>query len=595
MSGKPSLGEAVLDLTGDDSKLQKTTKGAKLNVEKILGGLGTGMKALGVGIAATSAAVATLGAGIFAMATKAANGADEIMKMASTYSLTTDKIQELKYAAELVDVPLDTMTGSFSRLNMALGAAKDPTSEQAKLFAQLGVSVLDASGQMRTTNDVWLDTIDALGGVQNQTDRDIISLKLFGRSAADLNPLIAAGSAALAKFGLEAHTTGNVIDTDLLEAAAKLDDALERIKSTAGSVVMKLGAEFAPGIEAFVNVVSGYLTRFSNLIGDESLTTEQKISAGGALIATILVDIRDSLPQLLESGLGIMKSLITGVVQAIPVMIPVLIDAIMGITDFLIEMLPMALDALIKVVVLAFEGIAEALPELLPKLVKLIMDLLITLIQATPLILKAGLEMIVGLVKGLVDSIPVLVEAIPEVIMAIVDATIDMLPEIILAAVEIVMALVFGIVENIPLIVATIPKIIKAMIDKFKSPEFKKQMSDMGKELVEGLKEGWTNAWENFKDMVVKNFKESVQAIKDLLGIASPSTVFAGIGDNLMQGLTIGINRSAQMPVMATTQVAGALSQSSVTNNYNLAANYKYQSESTLIDQVKMLQLLGGH
>jgi len=95
--------------------------------------------------------------------------------------------------------------------------------------------------------------------------------------------------------------------------------------------------------------------------------------------------------------------------------------------------------------------------------------------------------------------------------------------------------------------------------------------------------------------MVVKNFKESVQAIKDLLGIASPSTVFAGIGDNLMQGLTIGINRSAQMPVMATTQVAGALSQSSVTNNYNLAANYKYQSESTLIDQVKMLQLLGGH
>lgn len=594
MSKKASLGEAVLEFSGDDTKLKKDTSNAKLNVEKTLSVIGGGMKAVGVGILATGAGVATVGAGIFAMAKKAASGADEILAMATTYSLTTDKIQEMKYAAELVDVPLETMVGSFSRLTMAMGSAKDPASQQRAIFDELGVSVEGVDGKLRSTNEVWLDTIDALGKIDNQAERDKISLSLFGRSAADLNPLIIAGSAALEKFGIEAHNSGAVVDEELLVAAGKLDDALQRVKSTIGAVVMKLGAQFAPGVEAVVNVVGDYLTRFSNLISDNGLSTEEKLQAASTMIAQIVIEIRDGLPKLIESGLGILRSLIQGILMAIPVVIPTLVDVVLAIVDFLVQMLPMLVEGAIQIVVALALGIAQAVPKLIPTIVQLVIDLVQMIFENIPTILDAGLKIVLGLVQGIVGAIPVLMESIPSLIESIVDATIDSLPMIILAAVEIVLALVFGILENIPLIVATIPKIIDAMIKKFSSPEFKNEMSKMGKGLVDGLKAGWTESWENFKRKITENFKQMIKETKKMLGIASPSTLFAGIGDNLMAGLAVGIDRSAELPAMASSQAMGRVTQSSVQNTYYLSGNYQYQSPSTLMDQVRMLNLLGG-
>lgn len=594
MSKKASLGEAVLELLGDDTKLIKTVLGAKKSTEKTLGSIGMGMKSVAAGITATTAALSAIGTGILVMATKAAAGADEILRMANTYSLTTDKIQELKYAAELVDVPLDTMTSSFSRLTMSMGEAKKEGSEQRALFDELKVSIFGVDGQLRTTNEVWLESIDALGRINNQAERDRISLKLFGKSAADLNPLIVAGSAALKQFGIEAHTSGSVVDTELLVAAAKLDDALNRIKSTAGAVVMKLGAQFAPGVEAVVNVVAGYMTRFSNLISDNGLSAEEKLQAATTLVAKIVLEIRDGLPKMLESGIEILKTLITGILTAIPVVVPTLVDLVVSIVDFIIEMLPMLLDAGIKIVVGLALGIAEAAPKLIPAIVKLLVDLIAIIYENFPLILDAGLQIVIGLVKGIVDAIPVLIEAIRTLVEGMIDAIIDSLPIIILAAVEIVLALVFGILENIPLIVGTIPRIIKAMVDKFKSPEFKKQMSEMGKELVNGLKQGWTESWENFKQSVGENFRKMVQWIKDMLGIASPSQIFAGIGDNLMAGLAVGIDRSAMLPAAASSQAMSKVTQATVNNTYNLTGQYQYQSETTLMDQVRLLNLLGG-
>lgn len=591
---KNSLGEAVLEFTGDDSKLKKDTSKAKLNVEKTLGAIGTGMKAVGAGIAATGAALVGIGAGVVAMATKAASGADEILRMATTYSLTTDKIQELKYAAEQVDVPLETMVGSFSRLTMAMGNAKDEGSEQRKLFNELGVDLFGVDGQLRSTNDVWLQTIDRLGEVNNQAERDRISLALFGRSAADLNPLIVAGSAALEKFGIEAHNSGAIVDEKLLVAAGKLDDTLNRLKSTVGAVVIKLGAQFAPGVEAVVNLVSGYMTRFSNLISDNGLSTEEKLQAASTLIAKILLEIRDGLPKLMETGMTILQSLIQGIVMSIPVVVPTLVDVILSIVDFIIQMLPMLLEAGIQIVIGLAQGIANAVPKLIPAIVQLVIDLVEVIYKNFPKILEAGLQIVVGLVKGIVDAIPVLVESIPTLIEEMVDAIIDSLPAIILAAVEIVMALVFGILENIPLIIATIPKIINAMIEKFSSPEFKQEMSKMGKELVEGLKEGWTKSWTNFKEKISENFKNMIAEIKKMLGIASPSTLFAGIGDNLMAGLAVGIDRSAGLPASASSQAMSRVTQATTNNYYNLTGNYQYQSQTTLMDQVRLLNLLGG-
>jgi len=216
------------------------------------------------------------------------------------------------------------------------------------------------------------------------------------------------------------------------------------------------------------------------------------------------------------------------------------------------------------------------------------------LIENLPLMIDAALKLVLGLVEGIIAAIPVLIEAIPTLIESMVDAIIEALPMIITAAYEIIEALVFGILENIPLILSALFEMVATIGKKLASPEFKEKWAEMGKEMVDGMKEGFLQRWEDFKTKIVENFKQMVQWIKNLLGIASPSKVFAGIGDNLMAGLAVGIDRSSGLPAMASSQAMNRVSNSTINNTYNLTGQYQYQSQTTLMDQVRLLSLMGG-
>ena len=83
----------------------------------------------------------------------------------------------------------------------------------AKKFADLGVSITDTStGQLRDAEEVFYDIIDALGGMENQTERDAAAMGVLGKSAQELNPLILQGSGALQELAKEAEAAGYVLD-----------------------------------------------------------------------------------------------------------------------------------------------------------------------------------------------------------------------------------------------------------------------------------------------------------------------------------------------------------------------------------------------
>lgn len=111
-------------------------------------------------------------------------------------------------------------------------------------------------------------------------------------------------------------------------------------------------------------------------------------------------------------------------------------------------------------------------------------------------------------------------------------------PEMIVQGVLLLGKLAVGIVQGVPDLVRKIPVIVKAIVDEFKEngPEFKQ----IGGDIVRGLWNGIT-ALASWLKQKVSNFVGGIVSnVKGVLGIHSPSRVFAGIGENMALGLGEG-------------------------------------------------------
>lgn len=181
--------------------------------------------------------------------TDSAAFADEILTLSKTSSMSTDTLQELSYMSELVDVSVETVTGSMRRLSRNMLTAESGTGEAAEAFATLGVSISDTNGNLRDNEDVFADIIDALGKMDDETRRDATAMVLFGKSATDLNPLIAAGGDAIKDFAAEAHEMGYVLDKETLESLGSVQDGFDRFSAGMTTLKNEIGAALAPYIE----------------------------------------------------------------------------------------------------------------------------------------------------------------------------------------------------------------------------------------------------------------------------------------------------------------------------------------------------------
>lgn len=194
-------------------------------------------------------------AGLSALTVKAASTADEINTLAAKFGLTTDQIQEMQYAAEIIDVDLETMGMSMQKLTKNMDLARKGSKDQIDAFKALGVEYKNADGTLRNAKDVWYDTIDALGAMSNEADRDAYSMRLFGKSAVEINPLIKAGSKELNKLSAEAHNVGAVISGDTLGSLNELQDMLDKAKQILIAATAEIANAFSPALKALQPII----------------------------------------------------------------------------------------------------------------------------------------------------------------------------------------------------------------------------------------------------------------------------------------------------------------------------------------------------
>lgn len=243
-------------------------------LKKILNGMGEVNKntvALVAGFAAAATAVAKVEKKLIDLTKEAAAAADEILTLSSQTGLATDTIQEMQYASELLDVSFETIQGSLTKLTNNMQDTAAGTGNALAAFAQLGISVTDANGNLRNAEEVFYEIVDALGEVSNETERDALSMDIFGKKAQDLNPLIEQGAERLSELADEAHEVGYVMNEEMLASLGGVDDAMQRMDNTFKTVKQNLAAQFAPYLEDFFTMASDVVLALGDVAEDSGL------------------------------------------------------------------------------------------------------------------------------------------------------------------------------------------------------------------------------------------------------------------------------------------------------------------------------------
>lgn len=264
-SGKEmgNLGDVVNSLT---SKLGIQLPDGMKSSMNAMGSLDASSLALAGTFAAVAAAIVKVEKAMISMTKESAAFADNIITLSMQTGQSTQQLQEFAYASELIDVSVDTLQGSLTKLTNNMQDTMNGTGNAKASFEALGVTVTNADGSMRSANDVFYETIDALGQVKNETERDAMAMDIFGRSAQDLNPMIIQGSQTLKAYADEAHNMGYVLDDEALSALGAVDDAYQRLQKTQEGVKNQLAVEFAPYLKEFYgDVTSGIKTIGSTL------------------------------------------------------------------------------------------------------------------------------------------------------------------------------------------------------------------------------------------------------------------------------------------------------------------------------------------
>lgn len=542
-------------------------------------------------IAAVGAAVGAAAGALVSATTDTAALADEILTLSSVTSLSTDTLQEMNYASELLDVSTDTMTGAMTRMVRSLDEAATGTGAAAEAYAALGVSVTDSSGNLRDTEDIFWDVVDSLGEIENATERDAIAMNLLGRSSRELNPLIEAGSEGFAQLAEEAHETGYVMSGSTLDAFGELDDNLQRLNNGTTAARNAIGQVLLPVLTDLSSDGVSLLNDFTNAILDTNGDVEQMgtvieemipqvidlieeylplfIELAGTLIESVAGALIDNLDIILQAVVELIGVIGQGIIDNLQSLAPVIADLVISLSDFIINNLPTIIDAAIEIVLAVVQGISENLDTLIPAAVDAVLTIAQALLDHLPEIIEASFQLLLGVATGIVNSIPDIVAEIPGLIASIIDALGDLSTQLPAMAQEwgsdLISSFRDSIVNAIPNLISGVEQVADSVADylHFSVPDkgpladFDESGADMIDEFIKSMQsEDYTleKALTGTANLIYNGMNPEMDYSGALSGISSQLAGMGGSKTPQVINVYIGNQKFASAVVGATAQ-----------------------------------------
>ena len=286
-----STGLKLLSSAANDAKFQLQAATDRLGMlGSVLGKLGPAGLIAGAGLAA-------VGVGITALVLPVANTADELANLAQKTGVSVEALSALTYVAQMSDTDLQGLVKGLQRLSVAMFDTQVQGEEGSAALKALGVSAVDASGQIRPTEQVLLDLADKFANMPDGADKAALAIKLFGKEGMSLIPLLNQGRAGITALMEEAERFGLVINSQTAQAAELLNDNLDRLRGMLEGVQRQIGAAVIPILADFTEQVilaQSETGSFSNEL--------QRITANREATITFLESVASGLAFIAESA-----------------------------------------------------------------------------------------------------------------------------------------------------------------------------------------------------------------------------------------------------------------------------------------------------
>lgn len=434
------------------------------------------------------------------------------------------------------------MVGSLQKLASATPLAMSDLAGGAQTLLAFGVASDDVSGTLQRLGDISLGNADKMQSLARAYGKATAQGKLTGETVqmmidAGWNPLIdiCDQTGESMEDVQKRMAAGSISAEELTQAVNHATDA---------------GGKFAGGMEAASKTVAGLTSTLQDNVN--AMLGELMQPVSDAMLSTLLPTAIDAVDQLTtafeDEGIdgfsrvagSLIASLSAQLVSYAPQAIPAALSFIGALVTGLLSALPDLTGTAIELVGALLLGIADQLPGIITAAMSALLGIVgkITSPESIMLLIQAAMQLMLALARGLIAAIPQLIDAVPGIITNLVESFYAMLPEIIGVGIEIVIALASGLVSNAGHIIAAVPRLVETIVRGFLANV--KSYWDIGKSIVDGIRKGITEQWQRLKADVSNLFTGLVDWIKKLLGIHSPSTVFAGIGTNMAKGIGAG-------------------------------------------------------
>lgn len=228
-----SLGSLVVSLTAETAQFTAALDKASYTAEKNFRSISSFAKTAAGSLAALYGAQSIVG-----FVKTQIDAADATGKMAQKVGISVEELSKLQYAAKLADVDTGQLQVGLVKLSKGMVEAANGTGQARNALSAMGISVKNTDGTLKSSSIVLGEIADKFATYEDSANKTAIATQLFGKSGAELIPLLNAGSKGIAESANELERFGAVITEKAAAQAERFNDNLTRL-STVGSVVGK--------------------------------------------------------------------------------------------------------------------------------------------------------------------------------------------------------------------------------------------------------------------------------------------------------------------------------------------------------------------
>lgn len=626
-------GSVTIEFNGDTKGLDKDINGISGKVQSGLGKLGsiagTAMKGVSVAVGAAATAIGglvTASVNAYAEYEQLVGGVDTLFKN-SSQKLQSYADEAYKTAGMSANEYMSTVTSFSASLLQSLGGDTEKAADYAN---QAVIDMSDNANKMGTSmeliqnayqgfakqNYTMLDNLKlGYGGTKEEMERlledasKISGIKYDISSFADVTQAIHVMQESMGIAGTTSKEASETIEgsinsvkgawENLLVGITNPDADWDKLIQNLVDTVTAAGENILPAVGSALVGVSALIRDLFPMIAQEipTLISEilpQLVDTGISVVNSLITGIQQNLPALMEGAIQIVTSIGNAIITMLPQILTIAMQLIQTLINGIIIMLPQIIQMGMQLITQLILGIAQMLPQLIPQAVNAIITIVNGLLDNIDMLVDAAIQLILGLADGLINALPILIEKAPEIIMKLVTALIKNAPKILEAGVQLIVKLVEGVGSVLGKLGQMAGTIIQTIWDGLKSLPSK--MLEVGKNLIQGIWNGISNAVGWLWDKISGFCSGIVDKIKGFFGIHSPSKVFADeVGKFLALGLGEGFDdnlgkvyKNMQSAVDFETQKLSANLSTTATNNKLFTANITMNPGNIYMDSDKV-------